>query len=186
MIAKRKTALLLAVSALGMSGAAAFAQDAQTQTELDALRARVEALEAAKPGAGTGDLRIGNTTLDVYGYVKADFFYDTDFELGDLADATRIGEPANATSGTFGATVRQSRIGLRTNTPSAIGDIAGQLELDLFSGGTDGPAELRHANIRIGDNWLIGQFWTNFQPLDTYPTTVEFNGPVGIPFARVP
>jgi hypothetical protein len=188
MIAKRKTALLLAVSALGMSGAAAFAQDAQTQTELDALRARVEALEAANPGAGTGDLRIGNTTLDVYGYVKADFFYDTDFELGDLADATRIGEPANATSGTFGATVRQSRIGLRTNTPSAIGDIAGQLELDLFSGGTDGPAELRlrHANIRIGDNWLIGQFWTNFQPLDTYPTTVEFNGPVGIPFARVP
>ena len=67
MIAKRKTALLLAVSALGMSGAAAFAQDAQTQTELDALRARVEALEAANPGAGTGELRIGNTTLDVYG-----------------------------------------------------------------------------------------------------------------------
>ena len=28
-----------------------------------------------------------------------------------------------ATSGTFGATVRQSRIGLRTNTSTGIGDI---------------------------------------------------------------
>jgi len=188
MIIKRKKAFLLAASALSVTSTLAFAEDAQTQAELDALRARVEALEASNPGSGTGDLRIGNTTLDVYGYVKADFFYDTDFELGDLADVTQIGEPSNATSGTFDATVRQSRIGLRTNTPSAIGDIGGQLELDLFSGGTNGTAELRlrHANITIGDNWLIGQFWTNFQPLDTYPTTVEFNGPVGIPFARVP
>lgn len=186
MIIKRKTAHLLAVSALGLTGTTAFAQDAQTQAELDALRARVEALEAEKPGAGTGDLRIGNTTLDVYGYVKADFFYDFDFELGDLADATRIGEPANATSGTFGATVRQSRIGLLTSTPTAIGDISGQLEVDLFASGGAAEFRLRHANIRIGDNWLIGQYWTNFQPLDTYPTTVEFNGPVGIPFARVP
>ncbi|WP_170347981.1 MULTISPECIES: DcaP family trimeric outer membrane transporter [Ruegeria] len=190
MITNRKKALLLAASALSVTGTLALAQDAGTQAELDALRARVEALETANTGSGggDGDLRIGNTTLDLYGYVKADFFYDTDFELGDLADTSRIGEPQFATDGTFGATVRQSRVGLRTTTPSALGDIGGQLELDLFSGGTDGPAELRlrHANITIGDHWLIGQYWTNFQPLDTYPTSVEFNGPVGIPFARVP
>ncbi len=186
MIIKRKTALLLAVSALGFSGLKANAQDAQTQAELDALRARVEALEAAKSGAGTGDLRIGNTTLDVYGYIKADFFYDFDYDQGDTAFVNNIGEPANETSGTFGATVRQSRIGLRTSTPSGIGEIGGQLELDLFASGGAAELRLRHANITIGDSWLIGQYWTNFQPLDTYPTSVEFNGPVGIPFARVP
>nr|WP_321252115.1 DcaP family trimeric outer membrane transporter [uncultured Ruegeria sp.] len=186
MIIKKKTALLLAVSALGSSGLKANAQDAQTQTELDALRARVEALEAAKPGAGTGDLRIGNTTLDVYGYIKADFFYDFDYDQGDTAFVNNIGEPANETSGTFGATVRQSRIGLRTSTPSGIGEIGGQLELDLFASGGAAELRLRHANITIGDSWLIGQYWTIFQPLDTYPTSVEFNGPVGIPFARVP
>lgn len=188
MIIWKNKALLLTVSALCLNGTLALAQDAQTQAELDALRARIEALESVGPGSAPGDFRIGNTTLDVYGYVKADFFYDTDFDLGDLADTTRIGEPEFATDGSFGATVRQSRIGLLSSTPSEIGEIGGQLELDLFSGGTDGPAELRlrHANIRIGDNWLIGQFWTNFQPLDTYPTTVEFNGPVGIAFSRVP
>jgi len=186
MIIKRKKAILLAASAFSVTSTLVFAQDAQTQAELDALRARIEALESVGPGSTPGDFRIGDTTLDVYGYVKADFFYDTDFDLGDLADATRIGEPQFATNGRFGSTVRQSRIGLLTSTPSALGEISGQLELDLFASNGTAELRLRHANIRIGDAWLIGQFWTNFMPLDTYPTTVEFNGPVGIPFARVP
>ncbi|WP_209504585.1 MULTISPECIES: DcaP family trimeric outer membrane transporter [unclassified Ruegeria] len=182
----RKKALLLAASALSVTGTFAVAQDAQTQAELDALRARVEALEADKSGPANGDFRIGNTVLDVYGYVKADFFYDFDYDQGDTAFVNVIGEPSAATDGTFGATVRQSRIGLRTTTPSGIGDIGGQLELDLFGSGGTAELRIRHANITIGDQFLIGQYWTNFQPLDTYPTTVEFNGPVGIAFARVP
>ncbi|MES0824639.1 DcaP family trimeric outer membrane transporter [Ruegeria sp. SCP11] len=186
MIIKRKKAFLLAASTLSATSTLAFAQDAQTQAELDALRARIEALESVDPGSTPGDFRIGNTTLDVYGYVKADFFYDFEFDQGDTAFVNVIGEPSTATSGTFGATARQSRIGLLTTTPSALGDIGGQLELDLFGSGGTAELRLRHANIRIGDNWLIGQYWTNFQPLDTYPTSVEFNGPVGIAFARVP
>ncbi|AXT25365.1 hypothetical protein D1823_01365 [Ruegeria sp. AD91A] len=182
----RKKALLLAASALSVTGTLGFAQDAQTQAELDALRARVEALESGKSSPANGDFRIGNTVLDVYGYVKADFFYDFDFDQGDTAFVNVIGEPSAATDGTFGATIRQSRIGLRTTTPSGIGDIGGQLELDLFGSGGTAELRVRHANITIGDNWLIGQTWTNFMPLDTYPTSVEFNGPVGIPFARVP
>ena len=182
----RKKALLLAASALCVTSTLAFAQDAQTQAELDALRARVEALESASASPANGDFRIGNTVLDVYGYVKADFFYDFEFDQGDTAFVNVIGEPSAATDGTFGATVRQSRIGLRTTTPSGIGDIGGQLELDLFGSGGTAELRVRHANITIGDNWLIGQTWTNFMPLDTYPTSVEFNGPVGIPFARVP
>ncbi|WP_420584564.1 DcaP family trimeric outer membrane transporter [Ruegeria sp.] len=180
----RTKAILLAASALSVTSTLAYAQDAQTQAELDALRARVEALESVGPGSTPGDFRIGNTTLDVYGYVKADFFYDFEFDQGDTAFVNVIGEPSAATSGTFGATARQSRIGLLSNTPSNIGDIQGQLELDLFGSGGTAELRLRHANVRIGDHWLIGQFWTNFQPLDTYPTSVEFNGPVGIAFAR--
>ena len=186
MFTKRKKAILLAATAFSVTSTLAFAQDAQTQAELDALRARVEALETSSAGPANGDFRLGNTSLDVYGYIKADFFYDFDFEQGDTAFVNVIGEPSTATSGTFGSTVRQSRIGLRTSTPSALGDIGGQLELDLFASDDAAELRLRHANITIGDNWLIGQYWTNFQPLDTYPTSVEFNGPVGIAFARQP
>ncbi|WP_419740083.1 DcaP family trimeric outer membrane transporter [Ruegeria sp.] len=158
MFTKRKKAILLAATAFSVTSTLAFAQDAQTQAELDALRARVEALEASSAGPANGDFRLGNTSLDLYGYIKADFFYDFDFDQGDTAFVNVIGEPSTATSGTFGSTVRQSRIGLRTSTPSALGDIGGQLELDLFASNGTAELRLRHANITIGDNWLIGQY----------------------------
>ncbi|MFW8593504.1 DcaP family trimeric outer membrane transporter [Cribrihabitans neustonicus] len=178
-------AATLATGAL-LAGAAAAQSD--QRAELDALRARIEALEAAAASsAGPGDFRLGGTTIDIYGYVKADFFYDFDFDQGDSAFVNVIGEPASATNGRFDGTIRQSRLGLRTSTQSAIGEIRGQLELDLFGGSSSTPElRVRHANVEIGENWLVGQTWTNFMPINEYPTSVEFNGPVGIAFARKP
>ncbi|MCI5095990.1 MAG: porin [Rhodobacteraceae bacterium] len=182
---RRHTAGLALAALLGSTGLAWA--DSSTQDELDALRARVDALEAQKAAnSGPGDFRIGGTTLDFYGYIKSDFFYDFDFVQGDTAFVNAIGEPGNATDGQFGATVRQSRFGLRTSTQTDIGELKAQLELDLFASGGRADLRLRHANIQIGDNWTIGQTWTNFMPLSHYPTSVEFNGPVGITFARVP
>ena len=183
---RNKRAVGLAMAALMGSTGLALA-DATTQAELDALRARVEALESTTDTSNIpGDFRLGGTTVDLYGYVKADFFYDFDFVQGDTAFVNAIGEPANATTGTFGATLRQSRIGVRTSTQTDIGELRGQLEFDLFASGGASELRLRHANIQIGDHWTIGQTWTNFMPLNHYPTSVEFNGPVGITFARVP
>ncbi|SLN31903.1 hypothetical protein TRL7639_01371 [Falsiruegeria litorea R37] len=178
--------LSLAALASLVTAGLAQADEAGTKAQIDALNARVQALESAKAQPEGGDFRLGGTTVDLYGYVKADAYYDFDFNQGDTAFVNNIGEPTNATDGNFGATVRQSRLGVRTTTQSDFGAIGGQLEFDLF--GSSGTAELRvrHANVRIGDNWLIGQYWTNFMPLAQYPTTVEFNGPVGIAFARVP
>ena len=177
----------LALAAAALAGSAGLAQ-ADTQSELQELRNRVEALEAENQQAAgaPGDFRLGNTAVDIYGYVKADFYYDFDFSQGDTAFVNNIGEPVNATDGEFGATVRQSRLGIRTTTESDIGTLRGQLEFDLFASGGTSELRLRHANVQIGDHWLIGQTWTNFMPLGQYPASVEFNGPVGISFARVP
>lgn len=119
--------------------------------------------------------------VDVYGFVKLDLNYDLDFVQGDTTNARAIGIPGNATDGTFDTNVRQSRLGFNADVAGA----RGQLEFDLF--GSNGTAELRlrHANLRY-NGWLFGQFWTNFMPIGQYPTTVDFNGPVGITFARVP
>ncbi|MBQ4827463.1 MULTISPECIES: DcaP family trimeric outer membrane transporter [unclassified Leisingera] len=176
-----------ALAAAALAGSAGLAQ-ADTQSELQELRNRVEVLEAENQQVtgAPGDFRLGNTAVDIYGYVKADFFYDFDFVQGDTAFVNNIGEPVNATDGDFGATVRQSRLGIRTTTETGIGTIQGQLEFDLFASGGTSELRLRHANVQIGDHWLIGQTWTNFMPLGQYPASVEFNGPVGIAFARVP
>ena len=184
----RPTTGLALVALLGGAGIAQA--DSSTQDEIDALRTRIDVLEARQQGATTGnipgDFQIGGTVLDFYGYIKADFFYDFDFLQGDTAFVNAIGEPGNATDGQFGSTVRQSRFGLRTTTQTDFGELKAQLELDLFASGGQSNLRLRHANIQIGDHWTIGQTWTNFMPLNHYPTSVEFNGPVGITFARVP
>ncbi|MEL6522329.1 MAG: DcaP family trimeric outer membrane transporter [Pseudomonadota bacterium] len=166
---------------------------AQSQTaEIDELRQRVDALEAeleeGRPNLSFGIAK--NTSIEIYGFARFEAFYDFDFEQGDLSRASRVGDPEFATDGEFDTSVRVSRFGIRTSTDTGIGPIETQLEFDLFgSGGDDSSSpnlRLRHANINIDDQVLLGQFWTNFMPLVHYPTTADFNGPVGITFARVP
>jgi hypothetical protein len=76
-------------------------------------------------------------------------------------------------------------LGVRASQETDIGTISGQLEYDLFGSGGTAELRLRHANVRVG-GFLIGQFWTNFMPISHYPTSADFNGPVGITFARIP
>ncbi|WP_415921106.1 DcaP family trimeric outer membrane transporter [Tateyamaria sp. SN6-1] len=142
---------------------------------------------------GLGRLSFGAgqaTTITLYGFVRAEAFYDTDFSFGDLTRAGRVGDTAFATDGEFDTSVRVSRFGIRSRTDTDIGKIETQLEFDLFGGsdeeGSSPTLRLRHANVEFNDTLLIGQFWSNFQPLVHYPTSADFNGPVGIAFARVP
>ncbi len=129
---------------------------------------------------GASAVSAQDLNLDVYGYVKLDLNYDLDFIQGDTTNARSIGTTAE-TDGNFDTNVRQSRLGFNADVAGA----RGQLEFDLFASNGTSELRLRHANIRYGD-WLFGQFWTNFMPLGQYPSTVDFNGPVGITFARVP
>lgn len=78
-------------------------------------------------------------------------------------------------------------------TPSPLGVVQTKIEVDflgtggneLFSNSTT--FRLRHAYGKvIGEKWdvLFGQTWTLFMPLTSYPDTVDFFGPTGIPFIR--
>lgn len=166
----------------------AMAQNAEHQE----LRNRIEVLEAklaeapARPKLG---FSLGEgTTIELYGFVRAEAFYDFDFNQGDFSSigALRAG---NETDGEYNTSVRVSRFGIRSKTDTGIGTIGTQLEFDLFGSGGDESTSpnlrLRHANLTIGNNWLFGQTWTNFMPLGDYPRSSDFNGPVGITFARV-
>jgi len=188
--------IVLASAALAATAQTSFAQSApediaELKARVDALEtelATIEATEATRPRLA---FSVGeNTTIHLYGFVRAEAFYDLDFAQGDLTRAGRVGDPAFATDGEFDTSVRVTRFGIRSNTNTGIGPVATQLEFDLFGSGGDESTSpnlrLRHANLTINDSVLIGQFWTNFMPLQHYPTTADFNGPVGITFARVP
>lgn len=182
----RKTSGFIAAALMSITGSTALADI----EEFDRLAYGLSDIDTVLEGSALQFSPVGNTTITVYGFVRAEAFYDLDFQQGDLSRVGRIGDPAFETDGAFDTSVRVSRFGIRSVTNSDIGEIGTQLEYDLFgSGGDDSGSpnlRLRHANITVGDTILVGQFWTNFMPLVHYPRTADFNGPVGITFARVP
>ena len=156
-----------------------------------------QAAEPAKPvmaGSMPGSFRIPetDTSLKIYGNVRVDSTYDfagrtNDINNNDWSSAV-FAQPLDTSSaypqrkGQFYATARASRLGIVTSTPSQWGDLEVKLEGDfnapnaymgeLGSNGTQ--FRLRHAYGRWG-NLLVGQTWSNFIDLRSYPETVDFN-----------
>jgi len=126
---------------------------------------------------------VNGTKVKVYGYIKADLFGDLDTDLGTTTFGFSTLAPGFPRNKTSRAQAIQSRLGVITTTETQVGTVTTRLEGDFFGGG-GGSFRLRHAYGEIG-NWLIGQTWTNFMPIESYPGTLDFQGPSGIPFSRV-
>ncbi len=159
--------------AVALTGALqpAFAQDAR----VTALEARVAELEE-RPKLSFG---VGGVDLTVYGYIKADLIYDVDSDLGTTIFGLGSLAPGAGTGSNFRGQAIQSRLGVRAEFDGA----TAVLEGDFFGSG-GGQFRLRHAYVDTG-SLLFGQTWTNFMPIESYPSTLDFQGPAGIPFARV-
>jgi hypothetical protein len=168
-------AVLAAVAALP-----AAAQDITNLDRIAQLEARVVELENRRAAGG---LRMSpNTKLTFYGYAKADFIYDRNHRLGDLTFGI-LGIDTN-TPERSGSTVhaRQSRLGFITRTETGLGELTTRVEGDFFGSGN--AFRLRHAYGEL-NGFLVGQSWNLFMPIESYPTTLDFMGPAGMPFARV-
>lgn len=206
--------LLGSVAAVAAAAACAAPAAAQSNAELlqriEQLQQRVDELEGRQARqeetaerqqgildqevvrqTGDGFVIPGtDTTLQIGGYVKADAIYDLDEDLGDLFVQDNITTDDDGDEAAFGAHSRQSRLFIKTSTPTeTFGDIKTHLEADFFGGGGNEAFSnsfrfrLRHAYADIG-NFRAGQNWTLFMPIEVYPTTLDFQGPVGIPFIR--
>lgn len=124
-----------------------------------------------------------DTEIDIYGYTKLDLFYDPDAPLGTTTSGITGLTPGADSDSSSDAHAFQSRLGVRTTTSTALGDVKTQIEGDFFGNGGGG-FRLRHANGQIG-GLLAGQTWSNFMPIESYPSTLDFQGPAGIHFARI-
>jgi len=132
----------------------------------------------------------GETEVTVSGYVKADFIYDTEDDIGDTFGASSIPTTGEGGDGHFRAHARQSRLRIRSATELESGQtLKTHIEGDFFGVGANesfsnsSAFRLRHAYFNVG-RWTIGQTWTNFMDFVAYPTTVDFFGPAGKSFAR--
>lgn len=142
-----------------------------------------------------------DTSIKIGGYVKIDGTYDArggglggigsdfrDIYLSGTAKANRAGD--------FQVGARQTNLTLSTISPTAYGDVKTFIKADLY-GAPNGNAQYSNsytprlyqafitANL-AGGTVEVGQDWSTFMDLDSYPETIDFGGPVGVSFVRQP
>jgi hypothetical protein len=82
--------------------------------------------------------------------------------------------------------VRQSRLGVRSSTPTSLGALNTTFEFELFGTGVDEGQttfRLRHAYGELGQ-FGAGQTWSPFMDPDVFPNSLEYWGPTGMVFFR--
>lgn len=133
----------------------------------------------------------GQKSLEIYGHAMTDFGYNVDQidpSWYDVMRPTKLPAFDNqfAPDGNIFAGVRQSRLGVKANSPTELGKLFAQFEFELFGTGVDAGQttfRLRHAYGQIGD-FGAGQTWSPFMDPDVFPNSLEYWGPNGMVFFR--
>ena len=134
------------------------------------------------------------TTIELYGFAMADAIYDTKRTDPNWQDGFRPSKiPTD--SGTFGSngqssiSVKQSRFGMQGSLPPVEGNpINFKFEIDFFGVGVDEgqtTIRLRHFYGEWGQI-LAGQTHSLFMDIDVFPNTIDYWGPSGMVFYRLP
>jgi hypothetical protein len=132
-----------------------------------------------------------DSTFDLYGFIMMDAGYDTkqvDPSWYDVLRVTKLPAFKNefGEDGRTYFSVRQTRFGVKTSTPTSLGDFTTQFEWELFGTGVDAgqtTIRLRHAYGQLGKVGA-GQYWSPFMDIDVFPNTLEYWGPSGMVFFR--
>jgi hypothetical protein len=130
-------------------------------------------------------------SLEIYGFGQADAISDFKQNNPDWYDVNRPSRlPSYADQygqdGHFYLSPRQSRLGVKGETPTASGPVKGQFEFDMFGVGADAgqtTIRLRHA---WGQWKEVGAGLTNseFMDVDVFPNVLDYWGPNGMLFLR--
>ena len=123
-------------------------------------------------------------SFEVYGFAMLDIGHDfkqIDPNWFDTMRVTKLPSFENQFGrdhNTF-AGVRQSRLGVRSSTPTSLGELKTTFEFELFGTGVDEGQttfRLRHAYGELGQ-FGAGQTWSPFMDPDVFPNSIEYLGP---------
>jgi hypothetical protein len=132
-----------------------------------------------------------NASLEIYGFAMLDIghnFTQIDPNWFDTLRVTRlpsVKDEFGKDNSTFSG-VRQSRLGVRSTTPTELGDLKTIFEFELFGTGVDEGQttfRLRHAWGELGA-FGAGQYWSPFTDPDAFPNSLEYWGPTGLAWFR--
>jgi hypothetical protein len=131
------------------------------------------------------------TTFDIYGFAMLDMGYQAkqnDPLWFDVLRPTKLPsfDKEFGENGRWFSSVRQTRLGFKSNTPTEKGDLKTTFEFEMFGVGADAgqtTIRLRHAFGQLG-KFGAGQTWSPFMDIDIFPNSVEYWGPNGMVFFR--
>jgi len=157
---------------------------------IDATYSEPASVESAAPPAKPQNSQ-GESTFQVYGFAMLDAGYQfkqNDPNWFDVVRPTKLpsfpDEFAPNGNSYFG--VRQSRLGVKSTTPTKYGELKTQFEFELFGTGAQAGQtifRLRHAYGELGQ-FGAGQQNTSFMDGDVFPNTIEYWGPNGMVLFR--
>lgn len=131
--------------------------------------------------------------LEVYGFAQADYIQDFR-RVNPAWDDTLRPSRIPTTPGTFGTdgqaliSARQSRFGVMGDVPIQDKLLRTKFEFDMFGVGVDEgqtTIRLRHAYGQWG-HLLAGQTHSLFMDIDVFPNVIDYWGPSGMAFYRLP
>jgi hypothetical protein len=180
-----RTHVLVWLLAIGLFPGELRGASAQEAPADDKTAAADDAKAAAQPAADA------KPSFEIYGFAMLDMGHDfkrIDPNWFDTLRVTKLpsfqdefGENFNSFAG-----VRQSRLGVRSSTPTGLGDLKTTFEFELFGTGVDEGQttfRLRHAYGEI-NGFGAGQTWSPFMDPDVFPNSLEYWGPTGMVFFR--
>jgi hypothetical protein len=130
-------------------------------------------------------------SFEIYGFAMLDIGHNFTQIHPDWTDTLRLTKLPSSKdefgkdNSTF-AGVRQSRLGVKSSTPTDLGDLKTIFEFELFGTGVDAGQttfRLRHAWGELGA-FGAGQTWSPFMDIDVFPNSLEYWGPTGMAFYR--
>ena len=133
----------------------------------------------------------GESTFEIYGFAMLDAGYQFKQNDPDWFDVVRpVKLPSFpdefAPNGNTYFSVRQSRLGVKSSTPTKYGELKTQFEFELFGTGAQAGQtifRLRHAYGELGQ-FGAGQQNSTFMDGDIFPNTIEYWGPNGMVLFR--
>jgi len=131
------------------------------------------------------------SSIDIYGFAQLDSGYQwgqNDPAWFDVVRPTKLPSFPDqfAPNGKVFFSVRQSRFGVKTLTPTHFGDLKTIFEFELFGTGVNAGQttfRLRHAYGEL-PHVGAGQTWSPFMDPDVFPNSLEYWGPPGMVFFR--
>jgi DcaP outer membrane protein len=130
-------------------------------------------------------------SVEIYGFAMLDIGHDFKqidpswFDTMRVTKLPSVEDQFGHDNSTF-AGVRQSRLGVRSSTPTTLGELKTTFEFELFGTGVDAGQttfRLRHAYGELG-KFGAGQYWSPFMDPDVFPNSLEYWGPTGMVFFR--